>query len=257
MRVVFMGRKPDSIKALEFLLESGFDVPLVVAIPPHKPLLWKRRLWNYADKKGIPLVDNKGIYRLLDDGELKDIDLVISYLYPYRLKEPLLSLPRIGAINFHPAPLPELKGLGGYNVAILENMDYYGVSAHYMTEDIDSGDIIKVIRFPINPHKETAYSLERETRPYLLSLFKEVMMDIKEHGKPRGTPQKGGRYISRKEFESMKLIRESDSPELIERKIRAFFYPPYPGAEVELKGRRYTIISDEIMKEIGEKYHND
>ncbi len=252
-----MGRKPDSIKALEFLLENGFEVAQVVAIPPSVPLLWKKRLWNYAEENGIPVTDNEGVYKLVKSGKFKEIDLVISYLYPYKVKKQLLDLPRIGAINFHPAPLPELAGIGGYNVAILEGMKYYGVSAHYMSEEIDRGDIIKVVRFPIDPDRETAYSLERKTRPYLLNLFYEVMKHIKEKGKPEGIPQKGTRYISKKEFEEMKIIRKDDSPEIVERKIRAFFYPPYPGAQIEIKGRKYTLISEEILKEIGEKFHDD
>ena len=41
------------------------------------------------------------------------------------------------------------------------------------------------------------------------------------------------------------------------RKIRAFFYPPYPGALIEINGKKYTVISDEILKDLGEKLHGD
>lgn len=257
MRVIFMGRKPESIKALDFLIKNGFDIVCVVTIPKNKPVIWKKRLWDYAEDKKIPVFDNKGIYRALKEGKLKDIDLVISYLYPYKVRKTLLELPKIGAINFHPAPLPELKGLGGYNVAILEDFTYYGVSAHYMSEKIDSGDIIKVIRFPIDAKKETALSLEIKTRPYLLKLFYEIMEEIKEGKKIESIPQKGGRYINREEFERMKIIKPNDPTELIDKKIRAFFYPPYEGAQVELNGKRYTLITKELMEDIGKRYHND
>ncbi len=252
-----MGRKPESIKALEFLIEKGFEIACVVAIPTHVPVIWKKRLCQYAESRKLPITDDKGIYRWISSGKIGDIDIVVSYLYPYKVKKPLLNIPKIGAINFHPAPLPELRGLGGYNIAILEDFTYYGVSAHYMSEEIDAGDIIKVLRFPINPEKETAFSLEKKTRPYLLKLFYEVMLDIKKHGKPEGVPQKGGRYISRREFEKMKVVNYDDPPELIEKKIRAFFYPPYEGAVIELNDRRYTLLSEEILRDIGEKYHND
>ena len=42
------------------------------------------------------------------------------------------ALGRIGCLNFHPAPLPDLRGVGGYNVAILEGMREWGVSCHFV-----------------------------------------------------------------------------------------------------------------------------
>lgn len=248
-----MGRKPESIQALKFLEEMGFSIELVVALPKKVSVIWKRRLWDYAHFRGFRVVSNSEVYKILERGELSDIDLVISYLYPYRVKRPLLRLPKVGAINFHPAPLPELRGVGGYNVAILENFKYYGVSAHYMTEEIDAGGIIRVIRFPIDARKETAFSLERKTRAYLLELFYGVMSDFLKKGKLKGVSQSEGRYITKREFERMKIISSDDSLEVIERKIRAFFYPPYEGALIEIKGKKFTVISKEILNFLSEK----
>ena len=61
-----------------------------------------------------------------------DVDLVISFLFWKRIREPLLSLGRIGCLNFHPAPLPDMRGVGGYNVAVLEGMSEWGVSCHFV-----------------------------------------------------------------------------------------------------------------------------
>ena len=56
---------------------------------------------------------------------------------------------------------------------------------------------------------------------------------------------KGGRYISREEMEAMKKISENDD---IDRKIRAFWFPPYTGAYMEINGEKYTLINDYILK---------
>ena len=53
-------------------------------------------------------------------------------------------------LNFHPAPLPDIRGLGGYNVAILEDFAEWGVSAHFVDEEFDTGDLVRVDRFPID-----------------------------------------------------------------------------------------------------------
>ena len=42
--------------------------------------------------------------------ELEQFELGVSYCYPRKVTEPLLSLPPKGFINYHPGPLPKYKG---------------------------------------------------------------------------------------------------------------------------------------------------
>ena len=100
---------------------------------------------------------------------------MISFLFWKLIREPLVSLGRIGCLNFHPAPLPDLRGLGGYNVAILEGMREWGVSCHFVDESFDTGDLVEVERFPIDPDSATAFSLDLESQERLLGLFQRVM----------------------------------------------------------------------------------
>ena len=58
---------------------------------------------------------------------------------------------------------------------------------------------------------------------------------------------KGGRYLSRKEMEEMKRINPGDD---VDTKIRAFWFPPYDGAYVELDGKRYTLVNRKILEEL-------
>ena len=39
-----------------------------------------------------------------------EFNLGVSYCYPRKIKEPLLSTPTKGFINYHPGPLPKYKG---------------------------------------------------------------------------------------------------------------------------------------------------
>lgn len=144
---------------------------------------------------------------------------MISFLYWRRIKRPLIELPRIGCINFHPAPLSEWRGVGGYNVAIYEELSQWGASAHFVDESIDTGDIIEARRFDINPRRETAFSLEQKTQPILLELFEDVIELALAKGSLPRTPQGEGRYLSRADFEAMRRIRREDTPEQIERKV--------------------------------------
>lgn len=287
MRVIFMGKdKGSAIEALELLLEAGDEVVAVVA-PMGERSVAGVRLADAARGLGLRVVGDEELYRALavcdraprgtrgvvgadrdTDAETETgsrhvggwvggVDLVISFLFWKRIRRPLIELPRIGCVNFHPAPLPDYRGLGGYNVAVLEALPEWGVSAHFVDESFDTGELIEVRRFAIDPDTETAYSLERKSQRVLVELFRDVVERARAEGGLEGTPQGDGRYISREEFERMRRIRPDDSPEQIERKIRAFWYPPYRGATIELGGHTYTVVNDALLREIAGKYHGD
>ena len=91
--------------------------------------------------------------RRAERGTLGEVDLVVSFLFWKRIREPLISLGRVGCLNFHPAPLPDFRGLGGYNVALLEGVRSGACRATSWTSDIDTGDLVEVERFPIDPRR--------------------------------------------------------------------------------------------------------
>jgi methionyl-tRNA formyltransferase len=213
-------------------------------------------LVSLAKKEGIETIPYEKIYEIIQDESeldrlgLHDIDLIISYLFWKKIKSPLLQLPKIGCINFHPAPLPDFRGVNGYSFAIYENLSEWGVSAHFVDEDFDTGDIIKVNKFSINSLKETSFSLERKSQEEMLNLFKEII-DMLNVGKSlTRIPQNNGKYRSKEEFEELRKIKETDSLDQIERKIRAFWYPPYEGAVIKIKNKEFTIINKHILEEI-------
>jgi len=72
-----------------------------------------------AKRHGLRLETDEDLYEAADRGELEGLDLVLSFLFSKRTHAPLIELPRLGCLNFHPAPLPDLRGVGSYNVAIL------------------------------------------------------------------------------------------------------------------------------------------
>ncbi|MDD5005756.1 MAG: NeuD/PglB/VioB family sugar acetyltransferase [Candidatus Omnitrophica bacterium] len=261
MRVIYMGKdKPAVVEGLKYLLSKGIEVVAVVA-PTQEAAPQETRLIDVACKLGIPVVTDDELYdrlknktKALDSSySLKNIDLVISFLFWKRLKKPLIDLPKIGCINFHPAPLPDFRGVGGYNFAIFEQLSSWGVAAHFvMDETFDTGEIIKIKRFDINSDIETAYSLEQKSLGVMLDLFKEVIDLAYSKRSLPSCPQGDGRYISKQDFENLRKIYPSDDIEAIERKIRAFWFPPYDGASIEIKGKEFTVINERISEQIRE-----
>ena len=179
--------------------------------------------------------------------EIEPTDLAVSLLFPKRLRADQLSLARLGAINFHPAPLPEYRGVGGYNLAILEGLTQWAVTAHYMTETIDAGPIIDVEWFPFDPESATIASLMDKSNGVLSTQAKRVIKAAVEADGPLPTiPNEGGRYVDRNELEAMKRIEPGDD---VARKVRAFWFPPYRGAYVEIDGKAYTLVDDDLLRD--------
>lgn len=241
INVLFMGRKPIAAQALAWLIEQpGVRVAAVIT-DSHLSISPTREV---AIANGIAVVDRESMERHVTAGQLK-VDLALSVLYWQKIRAPLLGACPRGVINFHPAPLPGYKGTAGYNLAILEGLDHWAVSAHYVDAEIDTGPLIEVSPFPLDVDHETALSLERKAQPELLAQFKRVTGRALTAVTPLpATPNVGGRYISRLEMEAMKELRPGDD---VLRKIRAFWFPPYDGAWVEVGGVRCTLVSSEIL----------
>lgn len=197
-----------------------------------------------AERLGYDTYSFEGALAALRGGELT-YDLGISILYWRKLIDEFITIPSKGVINFHPAPLPDYKGTGGYNFAILDGCATWGVSAHYVDENIDTGPIIEVSRFPIDRERETCVSIESKTRKALRALIHRIITRVAIHGKelPR-QPNVGGRYITRREMEAAKRILPGDD---VGRKVRAFWFPPYDGAYIEIDGQCFTLVSREIL----------
>lgn len=238
MRAIFLGKnKPTVVKGLQYLVNKGVDIVAVAGLTDN----------NYH----IPILTDNELYFK----KFSNIDLIISYLYPKKIKKSLLNISKIGCINFHPAPLPDFRGVCGYSFGIFEEVKEWGVSAHFVDKSFDTGDIVKVKKFFINPKRETAFSLEKKSQLVLLKLFKKIIDKILSGKKLTKKPQKRGRYFSKKDFEKLRKIDQKDSLKTIDKKIRACWFPPYQGASINIKGQEFTLLDDKMLEEISKLNH--
>lgn len=220
---------------------------------------------------------------------LDNVDYTLSYLFAYKLKNPLIECCQRACVNFHPGPLPQARGCGGYNFAILYEAESYGVTAHHVSEEFDEGDILEEVSFPIarsseGKISETALSLERKTSLHLLRLFQtflqrylvpESLAEGRLRPLPRKTQVKTGEgwggidYVTREDFNYARAIaceneiKRPDVPrsvgstlhtpeaKICELKGRAFWYPPYPGAQIMINGKAFTLVPNEILENVG------
>lgn len=111
------------------------------------------------------------------------VDFLISFLNPVIVPKTTLHTVRIAAVNIHPAP-PEWPGVGCVSYALFRGDREFGVTAHVMTEDVDAGPIIRVIRFPVLEFDDNE-SLSLRARDYSLILCYEVLYEIATTGQVR------------------------------------------------------------------------
>ena len=97
------------------------------------------------------------------------LDLGILAWWPYIIKEPVLDIPRIGILNFHPSYLPYNRGKH-YNFWTIVEDTPFGVTLHFIDKDIDSGEIAFQSRIP-KTWEDTGKTLYEKAQSAIVQLF--------------------------------------------------------------------------------------
>ena len=147
----------------------------------------QRHIWKI--KKFLNTLNIEyAVYTIKDSPPTEQFDLGVSYCYPRKITEPLLSTPKMGFVNYHPAPLPKYKGPTELKEAVKNKEMHWGVTVHFMDENYDTGDIIKVKKIELHEPPVSEQELGPISHYFLFQLFKETLMDIYE-GKLDSIPQ--------------------------------------------------------------------
>ena len=246
-----MGRKKQAADLLKWTVEQGIEVKAVCTDNQFE----NSPTAAMAKSLDIPVISMEEAEEYVN-AHPGEIDLVTSYLYWRKIRKPLIEGPKYGCINFHPAILPDWKGCGGYNIAILNRLPQWGATAHYVNEDIDTGKIIRVDKFDFDYTIATAQTLEKETQDVLINLYKDIVLEVKEKGllETVDVDNSKGIYISRKQMNEMKEIKLEDlNDSNLDNKVRAFWFPPYDGAYIEISGTKYTLVDKKILDSLVDK----
>lgn len=170
--------------------------------------------------------------------EFPPYDLGISFLYVHRIPASEFAVP-YKWVNFHPGPLPEFRGRNVAYHAIMQGSRYFGATIHYMDAEFDTGEIIGISRFPIEP-RHTAGDLVRIAHSKLAELFKEYVPKLllgKVPSRPQG---ENGRYYRKTPIDDHLEL----TPDQM-LKIRAITVHPKFHATATIGGKKYRIIPAE------------
>ena len=104
-----------------------------------------------AEKLGIPhcYIDSKEEDNIIKLLKVWNIDLVVLAGWMRIVSPNLINAFPNRIINLHPSLLPKYKGLHAIEQALNSGDDVTGCTVHYVTDELDSGEIILQSEVPI------------------------------------------------------------------------------------------------------------
>ncbi len=165
MKLVFAGTPQVAVPSLTALADSGHEIAAVIT-REDAPLGRKRVLTPSptaaaAAALGIPLIKAN---RLGDAAttEIADLrpDLGVIVAYGGLVREPLLSVPRLGWINLHFSLLPRWRGAAPVQRAVMAGDDETGAAVFRLVRELDAGPVFRTLTETIGRHTTAGGLLE-------------------------------------------------------------------------------------------------
>ena len=105
-----------------------------------------------------------------------DVGLCIGWTKP--INEPLISVPRLGFINFHTSDLPKYRGASSASWAILNGDEAIAVTAYKMlSESVYKGEIFRKQAIPIAPSMDIG-ELYANVESHLPEMIRELLSKL-------------------------------------------------------------------------------
>lgn len=251
---VFAGDRDIAVHILEFLIHNGHRPGALLLSGPKRathaeelirlcPFLPPERIFRgttFKSKNGLAVLR-----------KLKP-DYITGIHFPYIIPPDVLQIPRIGFLNLHPAFLPWNRGWHTPSWAILDDTPV-GATLHFMSEQLDAGDIIARLQVPIKPD-DTAHTLYKKLKIAELTLFKDTWPKLLSNQYDRipqdlaeGTSHKR-QDLFRDDIQKIDLNATCTAEDLL-RKLRALTTnDPGEAAYFEHDGNRFRVQVN-IIKE--------
>lgn len=251
MKIVFMGTPEFAIPCLEKLISSDENV-IGVFTQPDKP---KGRGYK-LQQSPVKILALKNKIEVFQPNSLKSNesfniinrlspDLIIVVAYGKILPKEILKLPKYGCINVHASLLPKYRGAAPIQWSIINGEKTTGVTTMYMSEGLDTGDMLKKAEINILQN-ETAGQLHDKLSKIGADLLLETINDLKSN---KLTPEKQNDsescYAPMLTQENS-MINWENHAESINNFIRGL--NPWPVAKTTLNGKKIKIYSSSVLE---------
>ena len=244
-----MGTPDIAATCLKKILADGFDV-VGVYTQPDRPKgrgmkLVASPVKEVAVAAGIPVFQPENFREEETVEQLRalqpDICAVVAY-------QKVLDVPKYGCINIHASLLPKYRGSAPYQWAVLDGLTETGVTAMYLTREMDAGDIIDISKTPIGEN-ETAGELLDHLAVLGAELLSRTLTRF-ESGKVPATPQDASGVSDAPMLDkSMCPIDGTKTAQQVHNHVRGLH--PWPVATMELQGKTFKVHATRVVEGSG------
>ena len=122
----------------------------------------------------IPLISIDTVSDEITD--FPDCDYILEISWRYKIPNNIINKARIAAFGIHRGKLPDFAGAEPIKQALLNGEKKIVLSAHYLEKDIDAGNIISTIEFPVNYNGDKNLDVNIQTvRDKITPLFSKLV----------------------------------------------------------------------------------
>ncbi len=166
-------------------------------------------------------------------------DICAVVAYGRILPTSVLDIPRYGCVNIHASLLPSYRGSAPYQWAVLDGCEETGVTAMYLSREMDAGDIIDAVSTPIGEN-ETAGELLDRLAVLGGELLAKTLGRFQSSGRVPATAQDPEKVTFAPMLDkSMCPIDWTKTAREIHNHVRGL--SPWPVATMELGGKRFKV----------------
>lgn len=255
MRVVFMGTPDIAATCLKKILADGFEVVGVYTQPDRPKGRGMKMVCSpvkeVALAAGIPVFQPENFREEDSVQQLRDLqpDICAVVAYGRILPQKVLDVPKRGCINIHASILPKYRGSAPYQWAVLDGLEETGVTAMYLTREMDAGDIIDVSRTPIGEN-ETAGELLDRLAVLGADLLSKTLSRFAQ-GEVEGTAQDASQVSYAPMLDkSMSPIDWTKTARQVHNHVRGLH--PWPVATAEIQGKLFKVHATRVAEGSGE-----
>jgi methionyl-tRNA formyltransferase len=253
-KIIFMGTPQFSVPVLEALAKSSYQISCVYTQPPKKSKRGQKLnpspIQTTAENLKLVL---RNPNNLNTDEELKFFkemkpDVIVVVAYGQLISKEFLDIPKKGFINIHASLLPKWRGAAPIQRAIMNLDKQAGVSIMKITEELDTGPVMKKIEIDISS-SDTAGLVSEKLSKIGSEYIVEALNDIFNEKKKFVEQDHNSASYAKKIKKIEGRIDWKERTKNIIGKINGL--NPSPGAWFEYKNIRYKIWKASICDKVG------
>ena len=253
-KIIFLGTPQFSVPVLESLAKSSYQISCVYTQSPKKSNRGQKLnpspIQNCAENLKLVI---RSPNNLNTEEELKffkkvNPDIVVVVAYGQLISKKFLEIPREGFINIHASLLPKWRGAAPIQRAIINLDKQTGLSIMKITEELDSGPVMKKIEVDISSSDTSATISEKLSKigsKHIVAALDDI---FNKKNKFIEQDHNNANYAKKIKKSEGKINWEEDAKNII-AKINGL--NPDLGAWFEYKKIRYKIWKASISEKRG------